>query len=83
MLQSQSVANDWLADNRPGMINCPHQPGQLIISKNACMARHMVSQQGHFKIIKNWENLFYYSLKMGLALCRECPIGKQLFAFTQ
>jgi hypothetical protein len=83
MMQSQNVANDWLKEKQPGMINCPHQPGRLVISKNACMSRHMISQQEQFKIIRNREDLFHYTVKMGLAKCRECPIGEQLSVCNQ
>ncbi len=83
MIQSQSVATDWLVDNQPGMVNCPHQPGHLVISKNACTSRYMIAQQEKFKIIRNKENLFYYTVKMGLARCRECPIGRRLSSCNQ
>jgi len=31
---------EWLAKNRNLMVNCPNQPGKLLISKNACSKKH-------------------------------------------
>jgi hypothetical protein len=35
MAQGQMMAEEWLAKNRRQMISCPHQPGQLLISKKS------------------------------------------------
>ena len=41
---------EWLDKNRDLMINCPNQPGKLLISKNACSKRHKASLNPDLKI---------------------------------
>jgi len=66
----------WLAQNRDSMIDCPRQPGNLVISKHACRKRHKASLDPNPKIYS--EDFFKYSLLQGLSLCRDCRIGKRL-----
>lgn len=73
----QLLAEEWLAKNRPEMISCPFQPGNLIISKRACFHRHILGQREKLKLSKN-DDFFYYKFKKGLFLCRRCPIGGKL-----
>ena len=66
----------WLAQNRNSLIDCPNQPGNLLISKNACTKRHKASLDPTQKIYS--EDFFGYALQQGLSLCRNCQIGKRL-----
>ncbi len=70
-------SKEWLAKNHHLMINCPYQPGQLVISKNACTKRYRLGRREDFSDLMKGD-LFNYSYKRGLSLCRECPIGKKL-----
>ncbi len=70
------VAEEWLEKNQDEMFHCPHQPGKLMISKNGCAKRHLQAEKE--KDQDSMRGDFYYSYKMGLALCRDCSIGKRL-----
>ncbi len=77
MAQAYDMAEEWLGKNQQQMIRCPYQPGNLVISKKACTKRHLVGRKG---IISDYRrgDLFYYKVKKGLSLCRQCPIGEKL-----
>ena len=77
MAASQLVAEKWLEKNQHEMFYCPHQPGKLMISKNACAKRHLQAGKEEYQDLMKGD-LFNYTYKRGLALCRECPIGKRL-----
>jgi hypothetical protein len=66
----------WLAQNRQEMISCPNQPGQLMISKQACSKRYEIGQREDFDDLMKGD-VFNYAYKKGLSLCRTCPIGKK------
>ncbi len=69
-------SKEWLAQNRELMIDCPKQPGNLLISKNACGKRHKASLNPDRRIYS--EDSFGYALRQGLSLCRDCRIGKRV-----
>jgi len=77
MANGQIGAKEWLTKNRREMICCPYQPGQLMISKSACSKRHALSRKENFGDIMKGD-LFNYAYKMGLSVCRDCPIGEKL-----
>lgn len=56
------------------IIHCPHQPGNLKISRGACGKRHLHSQKSIFfeRLLGN--NPFVD----GFFLCRKCSIGKRI-----
>jgi hypothetical protein len=56
------------------IILCPHQPGNLKISKGACGRRHLQSLKSVYfeRLLGNspfWD---------GFSLCRKCSIGKRV-----
>lgn len=67
---------EWLDKNRDLMINCPNQPGKLLISKNACSKRHKASLNPDLKIYA--EDFFRFAFQQGLSLCRDCRMGRRL-----
>ncbi len=70
------MANEWLMKNQRKMVSCPFQPGQLTISKNACSKRYVLGKsENPADLLKG--DLFHYTFKRGLSLCRECPIGRK------
>jgi hypothetical protein len=77
MGESQLAVKEWLAKNQQDMICCPYQPGNLMISKNACSKRYWMGRNEDYQDLMKGD-VFNYSYKRGLSLCRECPIGKQL-----
>ncbi len=45
MAYTYATVDTWLRENEKRMIECPLQPGQLKISKDACTKRYMVAQE--------------------------------------
>ncbi len=77
MTELQRVAKQWLVKNQRKMVSCPYQPGQLMISKNACSKRYILARRENpADLLKG--DLFHYTYKRGLSLCRDCRIGKKL-----
>ena len=77
MAQKQATTDKWLTKNREDMIVCPNQPGQLVISKSSCSKRYAMSRKEDLKDILKGDFYNYIYMK-GLAVCRDCPIGKKL-----
>ena len=77
MGQSQLAVKEWLAKNQEDMVCCPHQPGNLMISKSACARRYWMARSEDYQDLMKGD-VFNYSYKRGLSLCRECSLGKQL-----
>ncbi len=77
MAASRLVAEEWLEKNQQEMFHCPHQPGKLVISKNACAKRHLQAEKEEYQDPLKGD-FFHYAYKMGLSLCRDCSIGKRL-----
>ncbi len=77
MAKAKEGLQHWLVKNKGDMVQCPYQPGQLMISKMACSKRYKLSRkEGPTTLMK--ADLFYFSFQRGLSLCRTCPIGKKL-----
>jgi hypothetical protein len=72
-------ATNWLEVNHEGMIRCPFQPGQLVISRAACLKRHIAAAATDYEDIMKVDP-FRHKLKKGLLLCAGCAIGKRLAA---
>ena len=77
MGEGQVAVKEWLAKNQEDMVCCPHQPGNLMISKSACAKRYWMARNEDYQDLMKGD-VFNYSYKRGLSLCRECSIGKQL-----
>jgi hypothetical protein len=76
MGERQLAVKEWLAKNQQEMICCPYQPGNLMISKNACSKRYWTGRKEDYQDLMRGD-FFHYSYKRSLSLCRACPIGKQ------
>jgi hypothetical protein len=77
MATRQPVAEEWLERNHKEMFYCPYQPGNLMISKNACSKRYGIAREESYQDLLKGD-FFHYSYKRGLSRCRDCPIGKKL-----
>lgn len=64
---------DFLSANREAMISCPHQPGNLKISRKACLKRQKAAQQRKAGLYQA-EDLFHYFISQGLIRCQRCTI---------
>ncbi len=76
ILNTKATAQGWLSKHKDEMIKCPYQPGNLLISKDACIKRYQMAYKKD-KRAKAGE-FQDYGIKMGFSICRDCPIGKRL-----
>ncbi len=79
MTEFQLAAERWLEKNQRDMIECPNQPGKLMISKMACSKRYRIGRREDYHDLMKGD-LFNYAYKRGLSVCRECSIGKRIAA---
>lgn len=75
--RNKLAGNEWLVKNQEDMFTCPHQPGQLMISKSSCIKRYLASRKEDLGSILK-KDFFHYSYIRGLCVCRDCPIGRKL-----
>ena len=77
MGESPLAVKEWMVKNQEDMVSCPYQPGNLVISKVACAKRYWMARNEDYQDLMKGD-VFNYTYKRGLTLCRECSIGKQL-----
>jgi len=76
MIQLESAAKKWLRENGGDLFLCPHQPGNLLISRRFCSERYRSSQR--LKGNGFWfDDRAIYNLRASLLKCRTCSIGKK------
>jgi len=75
MANLQHMTTEWLAANRHRMVNCQYQPGNLIISKQACRARREKAKRENLDDTMQGD-FFEYVHKKGLAICLGCASGR-------
>jgi hypothetical protein len=71
----------WLNENQHQMVTCPYQPGELRISKEACLKRHETAkrQGSNPKPGKvRMKTIFEEVVNTSLSRCLSCPIGEEL-----
>lgn len=68
----------WLEHKQDEMIRCPHQPGQLRLTIEACIKRHLAAQANSNDLGWLRGGRLYDRVKTGLSVCRQCAIGEQL-----
>jgi len=77
MIQLESAAKKWLRENGGDLFLCPHQPGNLLISRRFCSERYRSSQR--LKGNGFWfDDRAIYNLRASLLKCRTCSIGKKM-----
>jgi hypothetical protein len=64
---------EWFASNRQEIIRCPHQPGNLMITRSGCRQRRIRARQETFDDITKGD-FFEYMYKSGLLVCRDCRV---------
>lgn len=67
----QTAINDWMEKNGPMMVECPYQPGRLLITKTGCSERRKKAQVQNFASLMEG-NFIDYMYKMGLYICLHC-----------
>lgn len=64
---------EFLSVNRDLMIACPYQPGNLKISKKACLQRQKAAQKRKAEPAQV-EDLFQFFVSQGLRRCQKCTV---------
>jgi hypothetical protein len=77
MGESQLAVKEWLVKNQEDMVSCPNQPGNLMLTGSACAKRYWMARNEDYQDLMKGD-VFNYTYKRGLSLCRECAIGKQM-----
>lgn len=72
----QTLVNDWMEKNGAAMIQCPHQPGNLLITRSACARRRNVAKVQTFTNLMEG-SFIDYMYKMGLYICLHCNGGNK------
>ncbi len=73
MAQTNLLIKEYYSLNQDKIVDCPFQPGNLRISKRACLKRQKAAQRKKLETFKV-EDLFNYFVSQGLSRCQECPI---------
>lgn len=76
MADTQSWSKELPPFSFPNLIDCPHQPGNLKISKRACLKRYQVALNRNINTYG--EDAFSYFLNQGLLKCQRCPMVKTM-----
>ncbi len=76
MAENRQWVEIWLSQHRRQMIQCPHQPGNLVISRKACFDRYRHGQK--FAGRAGRQDVREKNFQYGFSLCSRCPIGSQL-----
>lgn len=67
----------WLASHPDALIDCPHQPGNLKLTRDACAKRYLTANEPRWANI-GAEPFHIFVFKMNLVPCRRCEVGADL-----
>jgi hypothetical protein len=73
-LQGFTPTDYWISSNIEEIIACPLQPGNLKITKRACLKRYKASEKTSPESVEQ-ANLFFYTVGQGLLRCKSCSIA--------
>jgi len=76
MRDIQNLINEWISRNRHHMIHCPHQPGDLLITKQCCRRRQIKARQENLTNIMQGD-VMDYIYRQGLSICLTCNAAKK------
>ena len=71
MNSHQYLIEKWLAENRHRMVQCPNQPGSLLISENSCWQRRLRAKKENLDDVMSGD-VYDYMYKKGLSVCLTC-----------
>jgi hypothetical protein len=77
IMENVAITNFWLSSNVSEIIECPHQPGNLKISRNACRKRLKASEEMTPEMLDH-SDLFVYSFRYGLLRCKDCSVAGEI-----
>lgn len=76
MRDMQGQISEWLSRNRQHMIQCPHQPGNLLITKQSCQRRRMRARREYLTNIMQGD-VMDYVYRQGLSICLTCEASRK------
>ncbi|HMK65921.1 MAG TPA: hypothetical protein VK564_09000 [Thermodesulfobacteriota bacterium] len=76
-MENVAIENFWLSSNMSEIIECPHQPGNLKITKTACRKRLKASETMTPEMLDH-SDLFIYSFRYGLLRCKDCSVAGEM-----
>jgi hypothetical protein len=71
MRDMQGQINEWISRNRQNLIRCPHQPGNLLITKWSCRTRRLKAQKADLANVMSGDVMDYVH-RQGLSICLNC-----------
>jgi hypothetical protein len=71
MRDMQGQINEWISRNRQNLIRCPHQPGNLLITKWSCRMRRLKAQKEDLANVMSGDVMDYVH-RQGLSICLNC-----------
>jgi hypothetical protein len=72
----QHQIEKWLAENRHRMVQCPNQPGRLLITEKSCWQRQRLARKENLDDVMSGD-VFDYMYKKGLSICLTCNAMKK------
>jgi len=67
----QNQIEKWMAENRHRMVQCPNQPGRLLITEKSCWQRQLQARKENLDDVMSGD-VFDYMYKKGLSICLTC-----------
>jgi hypothetical protein len=80
-MATQQTVEMWLNEHQHQMVTCPYQPGELRISKQACVKRRETAKRQGSEIKTGkprMKTIFEEVVNTSLSRCLSCPIGEDL-----
>ncbi len=71
MSDHERIVGEWMDRNRNRMVQCHYQPGNLLITRQSCLARRQRAKEEDLTDIMKGDVLDYVYRK-GLAICLAC-----------
>lgn len=71
MRDVQRQISEWISRNRQNLIRCPHQPGNLLITKQGCQRRQIRARQEDLTNTMKGD-VMDYIYRQGLSICLGC-----------
>ncbi|HTZ38970.1 MAG TPA: hypothetical protein VMB77_02345 [Syntrophales bacterium] len=76
MRNMQGQISEWISRNRQNLIQCPNQPGNLLISKQSCQRRRKKARQEDLADTMKGD-VMDYIYRQGLSICLACDAMKR------
>jgi hypothetical protein len=79
MRDLQGQIHEWISRNSENLIRCPHQPGNLLITKSSCRRRRLKAQKEDLANVMSGD-VMDYIYRQGLSICLTCNALKKAAA---